>query len=259
MKTNKLAELMRNNKPAIGSFMNLFDPGVAIIFADSGIDWIFVDGEHNPFTDRDVLGIVNALRDKECAVIFRVRENIQANIKFALDMGVQGVIVPMLNSAEEVKKAVEYAKYPPLGKRGYSPIRVTDFWTYGAEYNKYANEITMIIVQIESPSAVDDITEIVKIEGLNGLFIGPADLSCAMGYLGNSNHPEVQAKIDRVIDAANCAGIPWGIPAGTNEDLEFRVKQGGKLMLMNSDTRMIKSTATEVAKCAHDIFKKYAL
>jgi len=223
--------------------MTLTDPGIGPILADGGFDWLFVDTEHKPFEDGDVVAVINIMRNRDCAVFVRIRENTMSNVKFVLDMGAQGVIVPQLKTADDFRRLVSYGKYPPLGSRRYSPLRVTDFWTDKADYDENADKEMLLIGQIECVEAADSIEEIVKIEGVDGFFIGPADLSWDMGCRGDASQPQVQEKITRVIDVCNAAGKQWGTVVASAEDYARRVAQGGKLLVFGSDSRYLKAAA----------------
>lgn len=253
MINNKLARLLKQKKPAVGGWINLCDPGIAIIMAYAGYDWLLIDNEHHPFTETQIQTIIYALRKTGVTPIIRVRGNDPSHIKWVLDAGAGGVMVPMLESVEDVKKAISYSKYPPLGNRGYSPLRATDFWTFKQEYEETANEEILLICQIEQLSAVNEIEEIVKLP-IDGIWIGYADLSFSMGYKGNFKHPDVQKAIEKVINAANKYGKPWGMPAATSEDFKKRVNQGGLLLISGSDSGFISSSASErVQQCRRAI------
>ncbi|HOJ31466.1 MAG TPA: aldolase/citrate lyase family protein [bacterium] len=249
MLENKLAKLIREKKPSLGGWINLTDPGIAIIMARAGYDWLLIDNEHHPFTETQIQAMIYALRTTGVTSIIRVRGNDPSHIKWVLDTGAGGIMVPMLENAQDVKKAISYSKYFPLGNRGYSPLRATDFWAFKQEYEEKANREVLLICQIEQPSAVNEIEEIVKLP-VDGVWIGYADLSYSMGYHGNFKHPEVQKAIDKVIDAANKYNKPWGMPAATPEDFALRVKQGALLMIAGSDVYFLNSGATErVRQC----------
>ena len=128
MKKNLLKKLFTEKRPALGIIMTMYDPGIALLAAQCGYDWVFMDGEHNPFTSKDVWATVNILRDRDTTLAVRIGSNNKADVKIMLDIGAQGVIVPQLDTENDFMRLVEYGKYPPLGKRGYSPQRASDFW-----------------------------------------------------------------------------------------------------------------------------------
>jgi len=248
MKESRFAQLLAEKKPALGCWITLTDPGIAIILANAGYDWVMVDTEHNPFTETQVQGIIHALRDTDVTPIIRVRGNDPAHIKWVLDTGAGGIIIPVLDNAEDVLRAVQAAKYYPLGNRGYGPLRATDFWAHTKEYNARANKEILLICQVECPGAVNEIEKIVQIDGLDGIWIGPGDLAHSMGHMGNVNHPDVQASIIRVIKAAIKHGKPWGIPVRTVEDMLRYVRQGALLMTLGSDSFLLSSSSAQLAQ-----------
>ena len=248
MRESKLAQLLAEGRPALGCWITLADPAIAIILARAGYDWVMVDTEHNPFTETQVQGVIHALRGTDVTPVVRVRGNDAAHIKWVLDTGAGGVIVPMAESADDVSRALVAAKYHPLGQRGYGPLRATDFWADVQEYDARANAEVLLICQIERRGAVDDIEQIVQMAGLDGIWIGPGDLAHSMGHMGDVGHPDVQQAMAKVIDAANGYGKPWGIPVRTAEDLMRYVEQGAVLMTLGSDSFLLNSGAQQLAQ-----------
>ena len=243
--SNRLARLIRESKPAVGMWINLCDPGVAQIGALAGYDWIMIDVEHNPLTESQVQGLLQALAGYDVQSIVRVRANRPEHVEWVLDSGAGGVMVPMMQSAAEFRQCVEICKYHPLGMRGYGPNRASGYWTRGKEYVAASNDDILLIPQIEHLGAVADIDEICQIEGIDGILIGPGDLAQSLGHLENPQHPEVQATIEQIIKAANRHGKPWGIPVGTIEAYKEYVERGGTVMLLGSDTRMLRAMGSE--------------
>lgn len=249
MKENHLAKLIQERKPSLGGWICLGDPGVAVIMAHAGYDWLLIDNEHHPFTETQIQSMIYALRETKTTPIVRVRGNDPSHIKWVLDSGAGGIMVPMIENANDVRKAISYSKYKPLGNRGYSPVRATDFWAYKQEYEERANKEVLLICQIEQPSAVEEIEEIVKLP-VDGIWIGYADLSYSMGYKGDFKHPEVQKSIEKVIETANKYNKPWGMPAATTQDFALRVKQGALLMSSGSDVYfLITGSKERVTQC----------
>lgn len=248
MKESRLFKLLAEKKPAVGCWITLAEPSIAIILAKAGYDWVMVDTEHNPFTETQVQGIIHALRDTDVTPVVRVRSNEPGHIKWVLDAGAGGVIVPMIENAEDAQRAVEAVKYQPLGNRGYGPMRATDFWLHHKEYNRRANKEIPLICQIERVGAVDDIDRIAQMQGVDAVWIGPGDLAHSLGHMGDIKHPDVEAVVSRIIDAAEKHGKPWGIPVGTAEDLVRYVKRGGLVMTLGSDSSLLNSSSTRLAE-----------
>ncbi len=246
---SKLVNLLKQKKPSIGGWVNLCDPGVIVIMAHAGYDWLLIDNEHHPFTESQIQTMILASKETNITPIVRVRGNDASHIKWVLDTGAGGIMVPMLESVNDVKKAISYSKYPPTGNRGYSPLRATDFLAFKQEYEQTANEEVLLICQIEQVSAVDEIEEIVKLQ-VDGVWIGQADLSFSMGYKGNMKHPDVQKAVEKVISAANKHNKPWGTTTANQEDFKKRINQGALLLISGSDSGFITSAAYErVQQC----------
>ena len=240
-------------------WVNLCDPGVGQIAALAGHDWIMIDTEHNALTEAQVQGIIHAVSAFDVTTVVRVRANREEHVKWVLDVGAGGVVIPGVLDAADARKAVHIAKYHPLGLRGYGPNRASGFWTEGEQYNATANEDILLICQIELASAVAEIDEICQIAGIDGVWIGPTDLAQSMGHLGNPGHPEVKAAIDTIIETANRHGKPWGIPTGLVADYQRYVERGAVLMLLGSDTRILKSGAGELVTGARELLDRAGL
>lgn len=243
----RLADLVARREPAIGMWINLADPGVAHLGAVCGYDWLMVDTEHNPFTESQVQALLYAASAYDTTVVVRVRGNQEEHVKWVLDCGAGGILIPVLRDAADARKAVEICKYAPAGARGFGPNRASGFWA-NTNYVASANRNIFLIGQIELASAVDAADEICRVEGLDGIWIGPGDLAQSLGHLDNPSHPTVQAAIDRVIEVANRTGKPWGLPVGTPADCRRYMDRGGLLMALGSDTRFIRAGAMQMLK-----------
>ena len=251
--SDRLARLIRKKQPAVGMWINLCDPAVPQIAALSGYDWVMIDTEHNPFTESQVQGLLHALSGSDVGTVVRVRANGREHITWVLDAGAGGIIIPGIQDAADARRAVQLSKYHPLGMRGWGANRASGFWSHIERYKARANQDIILICQIELASAVAEIDEICEIPGIDALWIGPGDLAQSLGHPGNSGHPEVQAKIDEIIEAANRSGRPWGIPTALAKDYEQYVKRGGTVMILGSDTRFLKARATESVEAARKI------
>ena len=138
--------------------------------------------------------------------------------------------------------------------RGFGPNRASGYWTNSKEYLGTANNDILLISQIEHPDAVADIDEICQIEGIDGILIGPGDLAQSLGHLGDLHHAEIQATIDGIIETANRHRKPWGIPVSQLEDYKRYVERGGTVMLLGSDTRILRAMGSQFVKGAREFF-----
>jgi 2-keto-3-deoxy-L-rhamnonate aldolase RhmA len=239
--STKLVEKMRAGKPAVGFWINLSDPALVQLAGIAGFDWVMIDTEHNPLSDAQVQGHIYALGSFDTSCIVRVRANRQENIKWVLDSGAAGIIIPAITDYADAMEAVRNSKYQPLGMRGYGPNRASNFMTELKKYNEISNRDIILICQVELASAVKDIDKICDIPGIDGIWIGPTDLAQSMGHLGNHSHPEVQAAIKHVIDAANRHKMPWGIPTAKVEDFQKYASMGGTILTLGSDTSVLRT------------------
>ena len=257
--STRLARLLKANKPAMGMGNDLADPAVLEVAALAGYDRTLTDMEHNPFTESQVAAHILAAGGYDITPVVRVRFNSEEHVKWVLDAGAGGVIIPGLANSDEGKWAVEICKYHPVGRRGFAPTRVGQFWTNHEEYIASANDEIALICQVERASAVEDIEAICQIGPIDALWIGPADLAQSLGHVGNPTHPDVQAAIDKVIEAATRHGKPWGLPVPTVEAFEGYVKRGGTAMVLGLDSRMVMDQAQALASGGLEILHREQL
>ncbi len=208
---NELKGRLAAGRRALGCILASGSPTVAEVMALAGYDALMIDREHSPADLGDVVAMVRAIRTTPCAVLVRVPANDPVEFKRTLDIGVDGVMVPAVASAAEARAAVAACRYPPAGLRGMAVpiVRASGYGFRAAEYLKGADAALLIICLIESAAAVERIDEIVAVDGVDMLFIGPYDLSTDLGHIGEPDHPDVTKAIATV---------------------EAAVKRGGKLL-----------------------------
>ncbi len=212
---NRVKEKLEGGGVAVGAWMSILNPRSAQIVADSGLDWVLFDMEHGPPSIETVDGLVRGVGNGGALSIVRVVWNDINAIKQALDTGAWGVVVPWVNSAEEAERAVAYTRYAPEGLRGCAAGRPASAWGVSSqEYMRIANDEILVIVQIETRKAVENIGGIVSVEGVDATFIGPSDLSASMGVRGDFWHPDVVEAMGRVVEACEAAGVAPGIAFG---------------------------------------------
>ena len=235
---------LKHGEILIGTMITLPSPEIAEILADAGFDWLFVDLEHTPMAPYDAQAILQAVANRaDC--ILRVPLNDEIWIKKALDTGAAGVMVPLVNSVKDAQRAVRYCKYPPMGSRSVGISRAHGYGSKLQDYLEKANLETSLIAQIEHIDAVKNIKEIISIEGIDALLVGPYDLSASMGHMGQVDHPEVQAAISSVRQACQKAGMPLGIFAAMVERAKIYLDEGYRLIAVGSDTMMLVETARQ--------------
>lgn len=209
--TNRFKQALRDGRQQIGLWLSMADAYSAEICATSGFDWLLIDGEHGPNDVRSTLANLQAVAAHPSHPVVRAVQGDAALIKQLLDIGAQTLLVPMVDTPEQAAATVAATRYPPEGIRGVaSSIVRASRWNADPDYIHRANDEVCLLVQAESVTALDNLAAICAIDGIDGVFIGPADLAASMGHLGNPDHPEVHAAIDEaittIIDSGKAAG-----------------------------------------------------
>jgi 4-hydroxy-2-oxoheptanedioate aldolase len=198
----------------IGLWVGLADPYAAELCATAGFDWLLIDGEHGPNDLRSTLGALQAVAPYASHPVVRIPQGDTALIKQVLEIGATTLLVPMVESAQQAQALVQAMRYPPSGIRGVgSGLARSSRWSAYPNYLHEANDSMCLLVQVETATALARLDEIAAVDGVHGVFIGPADLSASMGHLGNPGHPSVQAAIDDAIARILAAGKAPGILA----------------------------------------------
>lgn len=248
MRFNTAKRLLREGKPAIGTWMNFAGIGHAEALAHTGWDWIVVDTEHGAIDMETLAAMFIAIGTTDTIPMCRVAWNDPMLIKRALDAGAYGVVVPMVNSPEEAKAAVDACRYPPLGIRSSGGGR----WRYwaGNDYPQHANDEILCVVQIEHIDAVRRVREILSVPGVDACFIGPNDLAWSMGLqfaTGEARKPHEEA-IQEVLNGAREVGVPAGIHARSAEEVVQRIKQGFQFIACLNEAHFMFNGAQEAVK-----------
>lgn len=248
MKKNKLKEELGSGGVAVGTFAKFSDPSAIEILALAGFDFFVLDNEHVALNRESITNIIRAAQGMDIVPIIRVRKNIDIEILQALDSGAAGVMVPQVNSVDEAKECVSYVKYSPLGKRGFAPThRAALYGTLNpAEYAQEANETTFIGCYCETKEAVRCLDEILKIEGIDMIFIGPMDLSQSYGYIGRPDTPLVKEAIDEAIEKIKKSNKAAGIIASDAADARKWIDKGVRFITISSDQGMMMKTAKDI-------------
>jgi 4-hydroxy-2-oxoheptanedioate aldolase len=248
IKNSFKAALARKEK-LIGLWMALADPYAAEICAGAGYDALVIDGEHAPNGLRDMLAQLQALAAYPVHPIVRPVIGDVNWIKQILDIGAQTLIVPMVESAEQAQHLVRATRYPPWGIRGVgSAIARASRWNRQAKYLQEADDQICLIVQIETKKALDNLEAIAAVDGVDGLLIGPADLSSSLGHRGNPGHPEVQATIDSAIQCIAKAGKAPCILTTQVPAAKKHFELGCNFIAVGVDTSLLVQATTELAK-----------
>jgi 4-hydroxy-2-oxoheptanedioate aldolase len=211
MKTNAFKARLKAGKQQIGIWSMLASTNVLEVLTQSTYDWIMIDTEHAPNDVPMVLEQLRTVEQSGMPAVVRPAVNDTVLIKRLLDVGAQTLLVPMVDSADDARRAVAAVRYPPHGVRGVSAGTRANHYGRDADYFSQANSEVCLAVQIESVAGLRNLEEIAAVDGIDALFVGPSDLAAALGHLGNNKHPDVQAQIHRARERAHAAGKPIGI------------------------------------------------
>lgn len=236
---------LRRGDLLTGTLVSLPAPEVAEILAEAGFDWLFIDMEHS-LLDPPAAQLILQAVDQRIDCVLRVALNDEIWIKKALDTGASGVMIPQVNSAEDARKAVRFCKYPPQGGRSVGLWRAQGYGVRLAQYLAEANRQTAVIVQVEHIQAVHNLEAILAVEGIDAVLVGPYDLSASMDHMGQVEHPDVQAAIQRVRQACQSQGMPLGIFATTAERARAYIQEGYRLVAVSGDMLMLDSAARDI-------------
>ena len=243
---NKTKEKLQRGEVVLGATIGTPYPEVVEVMARMPFDWLWFDTEHSPLNSEMLGPLLQVGRIGTPTPIVRVVWNDQVAIKKALDVGAMGLIIPWVNNREQAEAAVRAAKYPPMGTRGFGPRWVMVSGGDPAEYAKTANEETLVIVQIETAEAVENLEEILTTPGVDGYLIGPMDLSASLGHLGNPAHPDVEKVIEDVITRSRKLNVPGGYANATTELCLRRIEQGFQMVTVGGDLSFLKMGAQGV-------------
>lgn len=211
LRENKVKQRILNGEKLVGAFLNLESPAVAEILGLLGYDFILIDTEHGPGDAESAQDIIRAALLRDITPMVRVRQLDRSSILKMLEVGAEGLLIPFVKSAAEVRQIVQYAKYAPIGEKGFGYSRKTG---YGLEkgtedmeaFFAWSNENTLVIPQCETVQCLEHIEEIAAIDGVDGVFVGPFDLSVSMGIPGQTDHPDFIAATERIVEACKQAG-----------------------------------------------------
>ena len=249
MKTNTLKEKIQNHEKPLGIFVNLASSAVVECIGRTGFDYVIIDNEHSPIEAETSAQLIRATELSGLTPLVRVRENSRPAILKLLDVGAQGIVVPNIRTVDEAKEIVSYAKYRPVGDRGFCPSR-KDGWGFdGAlsvrETMDFFNENVLLFLQCETAEALACVEDIAAVEGVDGLFIGPFDLSIAMGIPGEFENPAFKEALARVRKAAHDNGKLCLIFAGTPEKTIENFAEGYDSVAYGMDAGILISSFRE--------------
>jgi 4-hydroxy-2-oxoheptanedioate aldolase len=244
---NAFKRALKAGTPQIGLWSSLSSNYTVEVIAGAGFDWILLDSEHSPADLENLLGQLQAAAPYPSHAVVRVPWNDMVNMKRVLDVGAQSLLVPYVNSADEARAAVAHTRYPPAGVRGVAgTTRATRFGRV-KDYARRAHEELCMLVQVETQGALDSIEAICAIDGVDGVFIGPADLHASMGYTGEIANPKVKPVIDDAIRRIRKCGKAPGILTPSEADARHWLECGALFVAVGSDVGILARGAEALA------------
>ncbi len=234
-------------KFTIGSWITLGHPAIAEILSDAGFDWLVIDLEHSVITIREAEDLIRVIDLKGVVPLVRLSSNNSEQIKRVMDAGAHGVIVPMVKSRFEAEMAVEAVKYPPSGKRSIGLARAQGYGTRFGKYESWQAKGSLVIVQIEHIDAVNNLEEILSVNGVNGYIVGPYDLTGSLGKPGDFECPEFLEAMERINTIAKKIGMPGGLHI-VEPDIQQLIKcidDGAQFIAYSLDIRILDVFARE--------------
>jgi 4-hydroxy-2-oxoheptanedioate aldolase len=250
MRTNHVKEKLKRGEPVLGAWLNLSSVASARLMARLGFDWLVIDMEHSAHHAALTADMVATIVDAgTCAPIVRIPNNGVEWYKWALDAGAWGVVVPMVNTRQEAERAIECSKYPPLGTRSmggaFAPYAfdAADWPTYA----RIANEQTLVIIQIESARALQNLDEILSVPGIDVAFVGPNDLHAQLGLTPSTEgaEPEFTKALERIKTTASKHQVATGIFSRDGEAAIARLQQGFHMISVTTDISSLLTAATQ--------------
>jgi 4-hydroxy-2-oxoheptanedioate aldolase len=235
-------------KLQLGLWSSLCSNIVAEILANRGFDWVLLDSEHSPNELPNLLSQLQAMKGGTATPIVRPAWNDPVLIKRVLDIGATCVLIPFVENEGEAEKAVKACQYPPAGVRGVTGSGRASQYGRIKNYLDRANDNTCVLVQLETEAALDRLESIAQVKGVDGIFIGPSDLSASMGHVGNPHHTDVQQAIRLAGRKLSDIGTPAGILAVLEQDAQRYIEWGYKFVAVGSDAGLISMGADRLFK-----------
>ncbi|SEH42102.1 2-dehydro-3-deoxyglucarate aldolase/4-hydroxy-2-oxoheptanedioate aldolase [Halopenitus malekzadehii] len=242
-----------------GAWLSIGHPTVAEVTATHGFDFVLIDTEHTPLTLETVENMSRAVdaADGDTETLVRVPSDDPVRIKRVLDIGVAGIMVPRVETAAAARDVIDAVRYPPEGMRGVASGRAA---TYGDDFQQYvetADEEITTVVQIETPTGLENVREIAAVEGIDAVFVGPADLSANLGIFAEWENDRLDAAIDQVVTAGAAADIPVGTLVVNPDDIEMRVQQDFDFLIVGKDTSHLSAANDRIRSRYEDAVTRH--
>jgi 2-dehydro-3-deoxyglucarate aldolase len=245
-----LKDKLKKGELSIGSWLTIPHQSVIEILGSAGFEWLTIDLEHAAISIETAMNLIGHIQGNGMQALVRVSKNEEVIIKRVLDAGADGVIVPMIKNREDAIEAVNYVKYPPLGKRGVGLNRAQKYGTAFDTYQQWVKDEVVVIAQIEHIDAVNNLEEIFSVPGVDGIIVGPYDLSASMGYPGEYDRDDVQVALARIDEVAKKLKKPLGfhvIDTNHEKTLE-KINKGYSFLAFSLDFFFLGDKAREEMK-----------
>ncbi|HWP19462.1 MAG TPA: 4-hydroxy-2-oxoheptanedioate aldolase [Burkholderiaceae bacterium] len=248
MTSNPFKAALARRQAQVGLWLSLAEPYTAEVCATAGFQWLLIDGEHAPNDVRSILAQLQAVAPYPAHPVVRAVNDDVHRIKQLLDLGTQTLLVPMVDTAEQAAALVRATRYPPVGVRGVgAAVARASRWGQRREYVHEADDQVCLLVQAETVTALANLEAICAVDGVDGVFIGPADLSASMGHRGNAAHPQVQAAIDRAITTIVRSGKAAGTLTSDPDLARHYLALGATFVAVGVDVTLLANATRQLA------------
>lgn len=242
MTSNPVKDKLHDGKTSVGTFMGLGSPQVTEVLARAGLEWLIIECEHSAVDIPHVEDILRAMNGTDTVPIVRIPSADPVWIQRSLDIGGMGIMVPLVKTVEEAQAVVDAARYPPAGKRGFGPMRASDFYMNTAEYVNSIDDNVLVTLIVETKELVDNMEEIAAIDGVDALFMGLRDLCLSLGLdVVNASYdtPEVRAVVEKMIAVSKETGVALGIHTYSVEELQAWQQRGFHFLSYKTEYKML--------------------
>ena len=241
-------------EPVIGAFLGLRSPDAGEMMSQAGFDFLLVDAEHSNVGPETTLEMLRAIDRGRAAPLVRLSETSAANVQWALDGGAEGIMFPRIRTADEVRQAVALCRYPPDGIRGLGPGRASGYGVNMLGYAASANREILVIIQVETLEAVENMEEVAAVPGVDLIFLGTGDLAQVMGFPGEMHHPRILEIGRRVMEACANHAVHFGVLALQEEPLAYWNEQGAQFFAVGTDALYL----AQACRKSLGLWKKYS-
>ncbi|MBU4610671.1 4-hydroxy-2-oxoheptanedioate aldolase [Achromobacter sp. GG226] len=247
--TNSFKQRLQHGEPQIGLWLGLVDSCAAELCATAGFDWLLIDGEHAPHDLRTMLASLRAIAPYASQPVVRVPHDNAALIKQVLEIGATTLLVPMVETAQQARDLARAVRYPPQGIRGVgSGLARSSRWNDYSDYLHASNDRVALLVQVETVSALEHLEDIAAVDGVDGVFVGPADLAASMGHLGGAGHPDVRAAVETAISRIIATGKAAGVLTIDETLARQYLDLGATFVAVGVDTTLLAQAGRALAK-----------